>query len=407
MRRYSHLLILVILFHSNLFSQQNTPVEIQDVINLIDQNKVIEYITTLQNYGTRFMLGENRFQVAGWIKSQFEGMGFTNVELDSFDCHTTIDLPPRGTHIDTVTTQVNVVATLPGSEKPDEIYIICGHYDSYTNNVSPLEQAPGADDNASGTTAVLESARAIMAAGYQPKATLKFIAFAAEELMHFGDAGSEHYATQAAERGDDIKLVINNDMIGYNVSTSAIDIVNMGHQNYSNIGQAVYYAMNYSDLQINPNGYAGADLLTFFAKGYEGIYFEESIFNTAHYHKTTDIIDYVSTGYCTEVIKAACAVLLGMQQTLTGTEIVELPKEHLLYQNYPNPFNPVTIIKYQVAEPATVVMKIYNTLGEEIAEPVHFYHQTGVYQIEFDGSNLPSGLYIDGKRDNKKMLLLK
>ena len=176
----------------------------------------MNYIRHLESFGTRFMLTDKRFEAAEWIKSEFESMGFTQVELDSFTCTTRgFTVPISNRQIDTTTIQVNVVATLPGTETSDDYYIIGGHYDDFCDNDNLFLTAPGADDNASGTTCVLESARAIMETGYQPKSTLVFIAFAAEELGLRGMMGSRHYALEAAERGDNIKLVINNDMIGF------------------------------------------------------------------------------------------------------------------------------------------------------------------------------------------------
>ena len=68
---------------------------------------------------------EIRFDAAQWIKNRFLQLGFIDVEFDSFMCHSVWN------GIDTTTLQVNVVATLQGNERPDEIYITGGHYDSY------------------------------------------------------------------------------------------------------------------------------------------------------------------------------------------------------------------------------------------------------------------------------------
>ena len=83
-----------------------------------------------------------------------------------------------------------------------------------------------------------------------------------------------------------------------------------------------------------------------------------------------------------------------------------------LEQNYPNPFNNSTLIKYSVAKPGFVSLKIYNTLGEEVAVLVNEIKQTGSYDISFDASDIPSGVYIYRlKTDNyikiMKMILIK
>jgi len=66
----------------------------------------------------------------------------------------------------------------------------------------------------------------------------------------------------------------------------------------------------------------------------------------------------------------------------------------ILVQNYPNPFNPNTTIKYQIPEISFVTLKIYDVLGKEIATLVSDEKPTGSYEVEFNGTGLPSGLYF-------------
>ena len=65
-----------------------------------------------------------------------------------------------------------------------------------------------------------------------------------------------------------------------------------------------------------------------------------------------------------------------------------------LAQNYPNPFNPVTKINYYIAMPTEVKLTVYDVLGNEIALLVSEFESPGAYSVDFDGSNLPSGVYI-------------
>ena len=81
---------------------------------------------------------------------------------------------------------------------------------------------------------------------------------------------------------------------------------------------------------------------------------------------------------------------------LVDTEIseVQIPRELELYQNYPNPFNPITTIQYSIPEEAEIELKIYNTLGKEVATIVKGNRSAGLYSVKFDGSNLSSGIYM-------------
>ena len=95
------------------------------------------------------------------------------------------------------------------------------------------------------------------------------------------------------------------------------------------------------------------------------------------------------------------------------TEQVVLPTEYTLYQNFPNPFNPVTTIKYDLPNASDVSIIIYDILGRKVKELVNAKQQAGRYEIQFNASNLASGVYIyqliaDEKYINaKKMILLK
>ncbi|MEG8946692.1 S8 family serine peptidase [Rosettibacter firmus] len=88
-------------------------------------------------------------------------------------------------------------------------------------------------------------------------------------------------------------------------------------------------------------------------------------------------------------------------------EKITLPKNLVLYQNYPNPFNPSTIITYELPEENYVVLKVYDLLGREIATLVNEQKQPGRYNIEFNGANLTSGIYIYALRAGNNLIIKK
>ncbi len=95
-----------------------------------------------------------------------------------------------------------------------------------------------------------------------------------------------------------------------------------------------------------------------------------------------------------------------------GSTQEEIINEYALNSNYPNPFNPTTQISYQIPEDGQVNLTIYNSLGEEISNLVNNYQASGKYNVQFDASNLPSGVYIyrlssGNFTATKKMLLTK
>src|SRR5205085_10316679 len=96
----------------------------------------------------------------------------------------------------------------------------------------------------------------------------------------------------------------------------------------------------------------------------------------------------------------------------------EIPKQFLLYQNYPNPFNPETKIRFQVPlnkggfRGLSVKLEIYNPLGQEITTLINEELKEGVYEVSWDASDFPSGIYFyslstENFTQTKKLVLLK
>ncbi len=95
-----------------------------------------------------------------------------------------------------------------------------------------------------------------------------------------------------------------------------------------------------------------------------------------------------------------------------GNKKAEITNNFLLNQNYPNPFNPVTKIEFQISISTFVSLKVYNSIGKEVAKLVNEIRPAGNYSIEFNGSNLSSGVYFYRMRagnfsETKKLILMK
>ena len=78
----------------------------------------------------------------------------------------------------------------------------------------------------------------------------------------------------------------------------------------------------------------------------------------------------------------------------TSINYSQAPEELILYQNYPNPFNPKTTINFFLPEYCHVILKVYNTVGEEVVTLVDSGYSTGIHSIEWDASDLSSGIYF-------------
>ncbi|MDQ7816804.1 MAG: PQQ-binding-like beta-propeller repeat protein [Melioribacteraceae bacterium] len=89
-----------------------------------------------------------------------------------------------------------------------------------------------------------------------------------------------------------------------------------------------------------------------------------------------------------------------------------IPDRFLLEQNYPNPFNPSTLISYRIAEPSNVTLEVFDLLGQKIASLVNEFKLAGQYNITFNASDLPSGVYFYSIKagdysETKKMMLIR
>jgi len=96
-----------------------------------------------------------------------------------------------------------------------------------------------------------------------------------------------------------------------------------------------------------------------------------------------------------------------------GSDItIGTANDYKLYQNYPNPFNPTTKISYKINIEGMVVLQVYNLVGQVIKVLVSEVQAPGRYEVEFDGSEMTSGVYlyklqINGYTSVKRMTLLK
>lgn len=111
------------------------------------------------------------------------------------------------------------------------------------------------------------------------------------------------------------------------------------------------------------------------------------------------------------VLRAWC-IIVTYRRLIGGIGTVEIPNYYSLAQNYPNPFNPATQIKFSVPKAVNVSLKIYDVLGKEVATLVNEMKQPGFHTVDFDASNLATGVYfyrIDAGEFSsvKKMMLVK
>lgn len=193
----------------------------EDLLRSVSGLRAKASVEKLESFGTRHTLSQTDSLTRGigaareWIKAELEryaaaspeGAPKMTVAFEAFDAPKSPRLPEGGR-------VVNVVATLPGSMKEAAArrYYLVGHYDS--RNTDPLDgqgDAPGANDNASGTAVVMEVARVLAEGKIKLDSTVVFLLTAGEEQ---GLIGANYHVSQAVSRGETIAGVLNNDIVG-------------------------------------------------------------------------------------------------------------------------------------------------------------------------------------------------
>jgi len=189
---------------------------IAGIVREIDARNVEASIRKLVSFGTRNTLSEQNDPKRGigaardWLYGEFlkaaeSSNGRMTVEKQAYEQQKAARVPQP-------TIITNVVATLKGTqpESADRIYVVSGHYDSMCSSPTDAKcDAPGANDDASGTAAVLEMARVM--AKYEFDATIVFMTVAGEEQSLLG---STHFAEQAKQKNWDIEAMFTNDIVG-------------------------------------------------------------------------------------------------------------------------------------------------------------------------------------------------
>ncbi|HNU09648.1 MAG TPA: M20/M25/M40 family metallo-hydrolase, partial [Pyrinomonadaceae bacterium] len=171
-------------------------------------------IRKLVSFGTRNTLSEQNDPKRGigaareWIYGEFKRIsadcgGCLTVEKQTF-------LQPKAPRIPEPTNLTNVVARLKGTTDPSRIYVVSGHYDSMCGSPTDAKcDAPGANDDASGTAAVIELARVMSKRKFD--ATIIFMTVPGEEQ---GLLGATHFAEEAKKANTNIEAMFTNDIVG-------------------------------------------------------------------------------------------------------------------------------------------------------------------------------------------------
>ncbi|MCP4631729.1 MAG: M20/M25/M40 family metallo-hydrolase, partial [candidate division Zixibacteria bacterium] len=222
---------------------------------------------------------------------------------------------------------LNTIATKTGAVNPDEHVIICAHMDDTSED--PTVRAPGADDNGSGTVAVIESARIF--AGVEFTKTIKFCLWTGEEQ---GLHGSAAYAADASSRGDNIIGVYNFDMIAWDGNDDFVGELHCGtmtsSQDIGDIFEEVVtdYDINLNTVYLTWGSTDRSDHASFWDYNYPAILGIEDFTNDFHpyYHTTDDNMENINQAFFYEYTKAA----IGATATLADPTMTDVDDDNPL-----------------------------------------------------------------------------
>jgi hypothetical protein len=277
------------------------------MLEQVDETIYLSYLENLTSFGPRITTGGTCQAAAEYIYNQFESM----------------ELAVRYHHWNqSGYSSDNVEATLNGiDESSDEIYIICAHYDT-------VSSSPGADDDASGTVAVLMAAFIMSQNQYKFNHTIKFVAFSGEEQ---GLLGSRAYAAYAVDEGWNIIGVLNADMISYAQSTTdgnrLIVFQNDASEwlyNYTYDISLEYYDYILLNKLENGGFTWGSDHYYFWDNGYDALFYFEYK-ETPYYHTSGDTIEHINVTYAVKNIRLILATLAELSEVSVFSNPPEKP----------------------------------------------------------------------------------
>jgi hypothetical protein len=272
---------------------------VSDAVAMVNEKSLTASIEALQAYNSRNSYSETIYEAQAYISKRLEELGF-EVELIPFR----LDMSP------------NVVATWPRAVPPAEWVIAGAHYDSRSQNSSSTDaRAPGADDNGSGTSCMLELASIVNATSLDSARGLKICFFSGEEQ---GLLGSQALASVWSEEGKSIAAMVNADMLGY----QAGEEITLGFKDRNVTPELVTLAkqltgMYVPSLPTADSSSCCSDYLSFYENGFPSVGFFESGMAASDYpsyHTDTDLLTYVNTKQLTletQAVVATVYTLLG------------------------------------------------------------------------------------------------
>jgi len=312
--------ISIIACIDNIPSIQKTDKDLKKQTDLIleqvNSTKLKEWINTLSSFHTRHTKSDHIENVAYWLKNELETLCENRVFFHNF---TQID-ENQTFHLKNIICKIH---DSTASLQDNNTIIIGAHYDSRAENINNSEtRAPGADDNASGVSAILELVRIL--SHLNLTLNLEFVLFSGEEQGKWGSNKYINYL-DGNNRTKNIDLYINFDMIGYRPSNETNKVIleyDIGNKHVQNDNYSKTIALfikqiasNYTNLQPQLAKLGNSDFIPFEELGSTviGIH-DEGVTKNPNYHKSSDTPNTLNIEYATDITKMILATILELDR---------------------------------------------------------------------------------------------
>jgi Zn-dependent M28 family amino/carboxypeptidase len=284
--------------------------EMQSILEEVSTENLKQYLNRLSDFHTRHSKSRLLNDAGEWIMNELQSFGYTDTFYHSFK--STIDNEEFELR--------NIVCEKKGID--DKLVMVCAHYDCVMNSMEDsVSRAPGANDNGSGVSAIIEIARIL--ANENLRHSVQFVFFSGEEQ---GLLGSKSYAKYIKENRMDLYRLINLDMIGYPFfapNTVIIERDNNINVKHNQVRKNDTESIEFGDMMKDMTSAVGlkfyldsiydSDYESFEAKGYVVIGTYDGSANPSknpHYHSSSDLPENIDWDYLTSVTKLVLATVL-------------------------------------------------------------------------------------------------
>ncbi|KWA17720.1 M20/M25/M40 family metallo-hydrolase [Burkholderia territorii] len=260
------------------YAVSNAP-QIKTWIQQLQASNIVGTITSLSGFTNRYYTTSHGVAASDWLALQWKQLAGSrsDIAVEQF-AHTGFP-------------QKSVILTIRGSDPAAGTVVLGGHLDSTVGRTTENTRSPGADDDASGIASLTEALRVLLANGYRPKRTIKFVGYAAEEA---GLLGSKAIAKQFRTQNANVVGVLQLDMTNYKGDPKDIYLIT----DYTNAAQNTYLtnlAKTYlPELAIGTSqcGYACSDHASWNAQGYPASFpFEADQNDSPYIHTVNDTLE--------------------------------------------------------------------------------------------------------------------